>query len=226
MDKYYVLVVGKGQTSRANLEALMEDHYYANGNNGILVLAFNERPSQGQVFASQLAKDKNKEVFIFASETAKFDGLDSASTTTENKPIEAAIKFISKEKSSVFILWNDEDTDCQTAIGSCNELKVKAYDLTDGLNIIKSEGDVPKVETPTIPKQEELKLNIKEIVNAKEEESEEDSEENEDEEEYEEEEEVSDDLYYGVQAFVKAVAKAIVEEVEKASKSSLKAPKA
>lgn len=223
MDKYYVLVAGKGQTSRANLEALMEDHYYANGQGGILVLAFKDKPSQGQVFASQLAKDKSKDVIIFAPQSAKFDGLDGASITTTDSPIEDAISFISKDKSSVFALWDDEDTDCQTIARFCQSLKVKCFDLTDGLNLINYSEEVPAVEKVVVPKQEQLNLKIKEEEVGEEEEDQEDSEE--DETEDEEEVEISDDLYYGIQAFVKAVAKAIVEEMGNTPKTPLKAPK-
>ena len=40
MDKYYVIVAGSGSTSRANLEALMEDHFYAHVDDGVVVLPY------------------------------------------------------------------------------------------------------------------------------------------------------------------------------------------
>jgi hypothetical protein len=59
MANYTVILTGSGTTSRANVEALMSDHYYANGENGTLILAFNSKPSQGQVWAAQQAKQQN-----------------------------------------------------------------------------------------------------------------------------------------------------------------------
>ena len=218
MDKYYVLVVGKGQTSRANLEALMEDHYYANGSDGILVLAFKDKPSQGQVFAAQLAKDKSKEIIIFAPEGANFNGLVSSSITNDANPLESAIKFVSKDKSSIFVLWDDEDTDCQNTVSLCNDLKVNCYDLTDGLNQIKSSGKVEIAKEPSIPVQEQIPLIITEDFEY-EEEDEEDIEEV-------EEDELTDEIYFGIQALVKAIAKAVVAELQDAPKTDRKAPKA
>lgn len=222
MDKYYVLVVGTGQTSRANLEALMEDHYYANGPDGILVLAFKDKPSQGQVFASQLAKDKSKEVIIFAPEGANFAGLGSASITNDNNPLESAIKFVAKEKSSIFVLWDDEDTDCQNTVSLCNDLKVNCYDLTDGLNQIKSSGKVDVAEEPSIPVQEQIPLIIAEDFSDEEEEIDDEP----DELDGLDEDELTDEIYFGIQALVKAIAKAVVAEIQDASKTAQKAPKA
>lgn len=218
MDKYYVLVVGKGQTSRANLEALMEDHYYANGPDGILVLAFKDKPSQGQMFAAQLAKDKSKEVVIFAPEGANFTGIGTASITNDANPLESAIKFVSKEKSSIFVLWDDEDTDCQNTVSLCNDLKINCYDLTDGLNQIKSSGKVEIAKEPSIPVQEQIPLIVTEDFEYEEE----------DEEEIEEveDDELTDEIYFGIQALVKAIAKAVVAELQDAPKTARKAPKA
>jgi hypothetical protein len=219
MDKYYVLVVGKGQTSRANLEALMEDHYYANGPDGILVLAFKDKPSQGQVFAAQLAKDKSKEIIVFAPEGANFNGLVSSSITNDDNPLESAIKFVSKDKSSIFVLWDDEDTECQNTVSLCNDLNVNCYDLTDGLNQIKSSGKVEVAEEPSIPVQEQIPLIIAEDFESEEEDYEEEIEEV-------EEDELTDEIYFGIQALVKAIAKAVVAEIQDAPKTARKVPKA
>ena len=137
MDKYYVLVAGNGNTSRANLEALMEDHYYANGANGVLVLAFNKKPSQGQVFAAQLAKDKNIDILVFNTEEDA-EGIPSCSVTVVDNPILSAAAHIKKGKSTAFLLWSDEDMECLNALAYCNEVKVPCFDLTDGLNKLTS----------------------------------------------------------------------------------------
>ena len=58
MSKYYVLVAGKGATSRQNVEALMEDHYYAKGDGGTVVIAIEKHATPSQVFVAQFAKDE------------------------------------------------------------------------------------------------------------------------------------------------------------------------
>ena len=54
-DKYFVLVAGNGESSRANTEALMEDHYYAKGADGTLVLSYEKQPTKSQIFLSSLS---------------------------------------------------------------------------------------------------------------------------------------------------------------------------
>ena len=42
MDKYYVIVAGNGETSRANVEALVEDYVYGHGQDVTFILAYEE----------------------------------------------------------------------------------------------------------------------------------------------------------------------------------------
>ena len=84
MDKYYVIVAGAGSTSRANVEALIDDYVYANGQDVTFILAYETQPAPGQVFISQWAKDKNKDILVFSNEGAKFDGIYSASVSETN----------------------------------------------------------------------------------------------------------------------------------------------
>ena len=212
MDKYYVLVAGKGTTSRANLEALMEDHYYANGPSGTLVLAYKDKPSQGQVFATQLAKDKGKDLLVFTTESGKFDGIPSASVDISDNPIKKAVAHIKGSKASTFLLWSDEDSDCQNTLSACKDAEVPCFDLTEGLIPLNPSATIKESVEPQMPKQE-LTKPVEEIEEDGEEE--EDEEDDEDEEEADEEEDDMDNLYFGIQAIAKIFAKAIVEELEK-----------
>ena len=215
MDRQYVLVTGNGITSRANLEALMEDYFYAKGPEIVLVLAFENTPSQGQVFASQLAKDKNKDTIIFAHSDASFSGLMPATFEPSSDPIKEAVKFIADGKSSAFILWDDEDPISLKSLSECSNFAVKALDLTDGLNLIKANLDIKEAETPNIP---EIEATTSDAPVEQDEEDEED-EEDEDDEELEEDE-LLDDIYFGVQSLAKYIAqevsKQVVEELQKA----------
>ena len=215
MDKYYVLVAGNGATSRANLEALMEDYYYAqssNGANGTLVLAYKDRPSQGQTFATQLARDKGKDLLVFTTESGKFDGIPSASVDISKTPIKNAIEHLKGLKAATFLLWADEDEDCQNALAACKDTEIPCYDLTEGLIPLNPAQNIKATVDPVIPKQEK----IEELEEDEEDGEETDDEEtDEDEEESDVDEEDMDNLYFGIQAIAKIFAEAIVEEMKK-----------
>ena len=214
MDKYYVLVAGNGSTTRANLEALMEDYYYAqssNGANGTLVLAYSDRPSQGQTFATQLAKDKGKDLLVFTTESGKFDGIPSASVSISDNPIKDAVNHLKGLKASSFLLWADEDKDCQNTLAACKDAGIPCFDLTEGLIPLNPAENIKATVEPKIPAKEKI---------TEFEEEEEDAEEEDDEEDGEEEEETVDEedmdnLYFGIQAIAKIFAEAIVEEMKK-----------
>ena len=222
MDKYYVLVTGSGNTSRANLEALMEDHFYANDRDGqgVLLLAYDEKPSQGQTFAAQLAKDKGKEIIVLTTESGRFDGIPGASIKVEPEPIKAASKMLAGEKSVAFILWSDDDEDCIDTLSHCKGVSVPCFNLTDGLNALNSPEDLKPSVKPIIPKAETIKEAEEDPVDGEDEAEEDDDEDEED----EEEDELADDIYYGIQALVQAIAKAVVAELQKAQDEASKDP--
>jgi hypothetical protein len=131
---YYVLVAGTGETSRANIEALMEDYYYANGDGGVLVLAYKDAPSKSQTYAAQYAVDCKKDILVFCREEAKTVGIPNASVTFADFPIIAATDFIKDQQGIAQILWNAEDTAEDTDIvQECANKGILAYNLCDGL---------------------------------------------------------------------------------------------
>ena len=222
MDKYYVIVAGNGVTTRANLEALMEDHFYANGEHGVVVLPYKDKPSQGQIFAAQLAKDKNKDIVIY-TKSGNFNGI-STSTMVEGDAATAGKDFV-KEKTVAFLLWDDEDSESANLLV---DLKgIQCFDLTDGLNKI-SPSDGSRIVEPVIPDQENVspkkeKLNVEE----EEEEGEEESEFADTEGEEEDlDDEVMENLYYGVQAIAQIFAQALVEAMADTPGKPLKDPEA
>ena len=210
--KYYVLIAGNGTTSRANLDALIEDHYYANGADGTLVMAYKNKPSQGQVFAAQLARDKSKEIIIFAEDSAQFEGVPGGVNFTESKnPIQDAVKHIKGEKAVAFILWDDEDEDCLNTLAICNEMNIPCYDLTQGLIELKASKDIKAKEEPIVPFAETIE--------------EEETEELEDEdEEFDDEDEIIEEVFTGLEALAKLIARAVVAELN-ASNQPQKGPR-
>lgn len=147
---YYVLVAGTGETSRANIEALMEDYYYANGDGGALVLAYKDAPSRSQTYAAQYAVDCKKDILVFCREEAKTVGIPSASITFADFPIVAATDFIKDQQGIAQILWNAEDTDEDIEIvQQCTNKGIRAYNLCDGLvplSVIEKTVQEPIVE--------------------------------------------------------------------------------
>ena len=147
---YYVLVAGTGETSRANIEALMEDYYYANGDGGALVLAYKDAPSRSQTYAAQYAVDCKKDILVFCREEAKSVGIPNASITFADFPIVAATDFIKDQQGIAQILWNAEDTDEDIEIvQQCTNKGIRAYNLCDGLvplSVIEKTVQEPIVE--------------------------------------------------------------------------------
>lgn len=207
--KYYVIVAGGGETSRANIEALMEDHYYAKGADGVLVLPVINSATQAQIFAAQYAKDKNKEIVIFSNIPADFPGMPQATVYQTDNPIVDSCKNFAGEDISAFLLWSDEDSLSQSLLSTYAGAGIKCFDLTDGLTPISAVAELKPAEEPTFP-QMELDLPKEEA----EDDDEEDEDEEEEDEEYEESDE-DDELYFGVQAFIKVLAKAVAEELRK-----------
>jgi hypothetical protein len=210
-NKYYVIVAGNGTTSRANLEALLEDHFYANGANGILVLPYKDKPSQGQIFAAQLAKDKNKDIVIY-TKSDNFSNLPTA--TVIDTPISADdfFKTLTTEKACALLLWDDEDVEGHNYFVALTEAGIPCFDLTDGLNkITSSVGDVT-IEEPSVPAQEQITAEEEEEDDGEDEEEEDDFEDDGEDDE-EEENEVLEDIYFGIQAIAKIFAKALIEEM-------------
>ena len=133
-DPYYVLVAGSGETSRANVEALMDDHYYANGAAGTLVLAFEGRPSQGQVYAAQFAKDKAKNITVFCTPDSETNAItNTAQFNRVEKPVVHALELIEGKTNAAFLLWNDDDEKTLELLEFCTEDNIPCFDLTDGL---------------------------------------------------------------------------------------------
>jgi hypothetical protein len=210
MDKYYVLVAGKGTTSRQNVEALMEDHYYVKGDGGTLVMPIEKQATQSQVFVAQFAKDKNKEIVLVAKPDTDLANMPPASLVQDDDPIKKAVEIVAGADTSAFLLWDDGDESSLSVLASCKTANIPCYDLVNGLSEITPSETIKEPEKTEFPKAE--------VVNESEEEDEEeeDVEESEDdEEEYEDDEEEAEDLediYAGVEAIARVFARVLIEE--------------
>ena len=131
---YYVLVAGGGETSRANIEALMDDFYYSKGKQeGTLVVAYEKTPTRPQVFAAQYAKEKERDIVVFAYEDAQTVGIPGATFNPTGFPIRDAVEFIKGQDSVIFSIHMDGDIDSNLLIKGANEHQVPIFNLKDGL---------------------------------------------------------------------------------------------
>jgi hypothetical protein len=213
MDKYYVIVAGDGQTSRANVEALIEDYVYGHGQDVTFVLPYEKRPSQGQIFAAQLAKDKNKDILLFCREDANYEGIPSSSVSHSDRPFDTTCAKLKGTNIVAFVLVDDEDQGTNNILSVFSEYKVAAFDLTEGLIPIKF-NPTSIEEAPIIPQEEVLpEPEVKE-------------EEWEDDEEDLEDEELAEDLYLGIQSLAKLIAREVAAELLKATETPRKGSQA
>jgi hypothetical protein len=157
-NEYFVLVTGNGESSRANIEALMEDHYYAKGDGGTLVLAYEKAPTKSQTLAAQYAKVCDKDIMVFCHEDAQTAGIPGASQSTSQDPIKDAVSFVQGKDSTAFLLWDEQDDQCFSALKYCLAQEVQAFNLCDGLVPLN---DVIK----TSPIQEHIEV-VKETIKA------------------------------------------------------------
>jgi hypothetical protein len=211
-----ILVVGSGNTTRANVEALMEDYFYANPDIEVRITVF-DNPSDGQVWAAQYALDKEKSVKVYLVPGSRMAGFPIAVPRQESSdPLsEASQEFNNLE---AFIIWNDEDSVCHDALAVLSRYGHKALDLTNGLVEIKAVGELQEQVKPELPKAEvftpaevaEIAAeDLKQIVLENIDEAEFEVELEDGEEEYE------DPLYEAINIVAKVFAEAIAKELVK-----------
>lgn len=156
MDKYYIAVVGTGETSRANVEALIEDYVYGHGQDVVFILPYLNKPSQGQIFTAQFAKDKGKEIVIFCNEGAQYEGLPTSSVYHNDNPYKALLSKFDKEELKVFVLPEKEDNlENNDVFLEFESLPIiDLLDLTEGLIPYTLPGEAPEELEEDSPKVE------------------------------------------------------------------------
>jgi hypothetical protein len=206
--KNYIIVAGNGETSRANVEALLEDYLYAQGKTATIVLVYDKTPSQGQKFAAQLAKDKDKDIVILCQDHASFESIPPASVSYFEDPYTGACATFKNNSAVVFMLPNDEDPNTNRILEVFHKAKLSIYDLSQGLIQINfnPEATTPQPE-PDMPE-------VEKAVKPSEDEEEETYEDEEDEDPAEEE--LEDEIYFGIRSLAKLIAKEVIAELVKA----------
>jgi hypothetical protein len=132
-----IIVIGNGKTSRANVEALIDDYIYANPKLHIH-FHYEKAMSEVQFWLKQYAEDKNLDYSISSgSEELKYGSDDSV---------------------AMFIVWSDEDPESANALVLAKEKGIPAFDFTNGLAVLVASDTAKQVKAPEIPEQEELSV--------------------------------------------------------------------
>lgn len=214
MRRVTIAVIGNGKTSRANVEALLNDTIESFDETH-LALIYDNTPSEGVTWSKQYAESKNVPF-------KEYSALDFSGLTLDSKDREIKL----------FILWDDEDFECVEAIRCSQENSFAAFDLTNGLVSIKSitteikprpaPAVMPEIETkvnPDIKDGAKYKSNFVKVTVSVDDEEYEEEEEEEDEDEGTDEYESSDIIFEAIEEIAKifavAVASAIKEAMEK-----------
>jgi hypothetical protein len=150
-----IIIIGSGETTRANVEALLDDYVYAHKDLSVSILVNGTKPSEGQVWAAQYATDQEREVIIYhdnAYTAGPFFAMGLASVLTES--------FFEELKpdttTEAFFLWNDDDPVCLNALSQLSAKRIPCKDLTNGLCDIKANDNIQEIEAPVIPVQEQI----------------------------------------------------------------------
>ena len=156
-----ILIVGNGKTTRANVEALIDDYFYAHPKLSMYVAVY-DGPSEGQVWAIQYADEKGKDIVAVATDNAKTFGVPNK--YMQEKREESPIRSIMHASNDIdmFILWDDEDPICRDALAIASEFGVTAFDLTNGLFEIHPASDLQESVKPDIPVQESVQIDVDE----------------------------------------------------------------
>jgi hypothetical protein len=128
----HIIVTGNGKTSRANVEALVDDYIHANPKVKF-TLANPVRLSEGQIWLKQYLSDKEIAYTVELNDPTELDG-----------------------NTAMFILWEDDDPESLSSLAIAKESSVPAFDLTEGLNALVPQESIQAVTQPVIPIQEQL----------------------------------------------------------------------
>ena len=212
----YLLVAGNGKTSRNNVEALLNDYVVLlrqRKNEPIIVLVYDDKPSEGQVWASHYAKDQGLNCVVYTKKDASNLAVQTATLYESETPYKEASKLVKGDSMAYgFLLWDDEDQACFDALSTFSAKGIGCYDLTNGLYDIAPAAGLKPVTTPEPPVQEQIVAKPQpapiEAVEAEEDDSEDDDEED-------DEDDIADDMeevYFAFENLGKIMARGFFAE--------------
>jgi len=142
MESKFIVVVGDGETTRSNIEALVTDFFYDRSRDYVLLLPFTDRPSQGQVWTHQIFQELGMSTTALAPEGAMVMNLSSSSLNTVPNPVGAAVEAVAGEEAHIFALV---DEDHPIDLEGFKTAQAPCYNLCRGLMALN---DVAPVQRP------------------------------------------------------------------------------
>jgi len=118
MRRVTIAVMGNGKTTRANVEALIGD-IVDSVDEAAIAAVYDKEKSDGVTWAQQYALDKELPFLDYSGNN--YEELLVSNTVEE-------IRF--------FVLWDDDDSECQSAAAIAQKNNIPMYDLTNGLVLI------------------------------------------------------------------------------------------
>jgi hypothetical protein len=169
MGSRFVVVAGNGETTRVNVEALLEDYFRGKGKDVVLVLPFTDRPSQGQIWAHQVSSELEIPTTVICPASSVVMSLGSSSVHNADDAIQATVEMIRGEDSVALLLWNPSDPASMVAQAAFKEAGVPCYDLCIGLFEVSAgnpviepqevvTNEIPNIETKV--KANDLKVDV------------------------------------------------------------------
>jgi hypothetical protein len=162
MDSAFLFVAGNGQTSKNNIEALLNDYIVPLKQQNIkpvIVPIVLNRASEGQVIAAKFAREKGIDCVVYTPDASRLSAFPAADFTESKDPLKEACKLYKGAMSKVygFLLWDDEDQDSADALATFSSKGIGCYDLTNGLtDITPVAGLKPPTRRAEAPEQERL----------------------------------------------------------------------
>lgn len=210
---YAILIAGNGDTTRANVEALLEDYILSKDGKGVLVLAFESKPSAAQIWAGQLATQHSLEAIIVSPPNGLLDSVPKGSFVEapagNAASIGASVAQSSAADPVAFIVWSDEDPECANLLAECQTRKIFAFDLTNGLCSLIPSPKIEKLTLPDIPVAEMIEAPVVNLVTG-----ELLQEIPEDEEAEDEEDDNATIIFTAIYAFAELVADMVAERIK------------
>jgi hypothetical protein len=145
----FLIVAGNGETTRVNVEALIEDYLRGvNKQELVLLLPFLDRPSQGQIWAHQLCAEVGIPTTAISKEGAVIMSLGGSSLHTAEDPVAETASIVAGEPAKAFLLWEERDDLTAAFQVALKGAGVPCYDLCLGLLEISS-GTAPEMPVET-----------------------------------------------------------------------------
>ena len=146
----HIVVAGNGLTTETNVEALLTDFYYANGVDYLLVLPFQQGPTQGQIWAHRISETFNVNTVVVAPDNVFMGTITKSSLVNPEagQDIYSTTLSMLDQDSQAFLLWNSEDLEASRLRMILETGGIRTYDLCMGLLPLE-DGGMPITDVTT-----------------------------------------------------------------------------